>query len=326
MSSNSLDELFFKSKYTHVVIGIIQNSNCHVLVSKRKAESHLGDLLEFPGGKVNKNESPIEALQREVKEELNIDALECAPLIQIPYSYPDRKILLDVYLVKKFTGKVVANEGQELYWQSIDILEKDNFPAANHGVFQALKLPNLIFVTPDCSQDENFLKKFEEITNRPTINVIQLRAHSLNDQEYYSLAQKCVDLCSKRNIKLILNRNEHFVHETKADGMHLTSKKLRSLKKRPLTTNYLLGASCHNLKEIEYANRLKLDYIFIGPILDKHQIKECKKLEWDGFAKLSKHSQIPVYAIGGLSNADIETSIHLGGQGVAAIRSVWSLV
>ena len=317
---------FFNQKYVHVVIGIIQNSNRHVLVSKRNAESHLGGLLEFPGGKVEKNESPIEALARELKEELNIESIECEPLIQIPYCYPDRNVLLDAYLVKKFTGKVVANEGQELFWQSIDILDADDFPAANHGVFQALKLPKLIFVTPDCSQDDSFLKKFKEIVNRPTINVIQLRAHSLNDQEYYSLAQKCVDLCGKRNIKLILNRNEKLVHESNADGMHLTSKKLLSLKKRPLTKNYLLGASCHNLQEIEHANELKLDYIFIGPVLEKHQIKACKILKWGEFAKLSKFSQIPSYAIGGLSNTDIETSIRLGGQGVAAIRSVWSLV
>ena len=117
---------FLNQKYVHVVIGIIQNSNRHVLVSKRNAESHLGGLLEFPGGKVEKNESPIEALARELKEELNIESIECEPLIQIPYCYPDRKVLLDAYLVKKFTGKVVANEGQELFWQSIDIHDADD--------------------------------------------------------------------------------------------------------------------------------------------------------------------------------------------------------
>ena len=317
---------FSNKKFVHVVIGIVQNSKRQVLVSKRKAESHLGDLLEFPGGKVEKTESPIEALHRELKEEINIDALKCAPLIQIPYCYSNRRILLDAYLVKNFNGEIVAKEKQEIFWQSIDIIDENNFPAANYGVLQALKLPGLIFVTPECSIEENFLKKIEDIINKSITNVIQLRAHSLPDQEYLYLARKCKELCSKKSVKLILNRGEYFVREANADGMHLTSKKLLTLKKRPLTTSYLLGASCHNLQEIECANRLKLDYIFIGPVLEKHQIKSCKKLEWNGFAKLSKYSQIPSYAIGGVSYEDIETSIQQGGQGVAAIRSIWSLV
>ena len=265
-------------------------------------------------------------MQRELKEELNIDAIECTPLIQIPFYYPDKNILLDAYLVKNYLGKVIENEGQEISWQLIDFLDEASFPAANYGVFQALKLPNLIFVTPDFSQESNFLYKFENIVKQSIAKVIQLRAHRLDDQEYFSLAQKCIELCSKSGIKLILNRDENFVYQVNADGMHLTSKNLLALKSRPLTANYLLGASCHNLQEIEHANRLKLDYIYIGPVLEKHQIKNCKKLHWDGFKNLSQHSQIPAYAIGGLSNVDIETSIKAGGQGVAAIRSVWDSV
>ena len=102
-----------KQKYMHVVIGIIQNSNKEVLVSRRKPDAHLGGLLEFPGGKLEKNESPIDALRREIKEELNIHVTHATPLIQIPYSYADRNIILDAYLVDEYSGNVSGHEGQE---------------------------------------------------------------------------------------------------------------------------------------------------------------------------------------------------------------------
>jgi len=56
----------------HVVIGIIKNSKNEILVSKRKSDKHLCGLLEFPGGKVKSGESIVDALKREMSEELNI--------------------------------------------------------------------------------------------------------------------------------------------------------------------------------------------------------------------------------------------------------------
>ena len=140
---------FSNQHYVHVAIGIIQNSKQQVLISKRKAESHLGGLQEFPGGKVEKNETSAQALQRELKEELNIEALGISPLIKIPYHYPDQNILLDVFRVHEFSGKITANENQPIAWQTVDSLNDKNFPNANFGVLRALSLPQVYSVTPD---------------------------------------------------------------------------------------------------------------------------------------------------------------------------------
>ena len=98
-----------------------------------------------------------------------------------------------------------------------------------------------------------------------------------------------------------------------------------STKIRPLDATKLVGASCHDQKEVEHANMLGLDYIFIGPVIEKNFSENSKTLKWDGFAALSKHSLIPVYAIGGLSVSDIGACVSYGGQGIAAIRSFWDL-
>ena len=319
---NDLQEL----ESIYVVVAIIKNSKQEILVSRRKFDAHLGGLLEFPGGKVKKNETPADALRRELVEELNIQLIGSTPLIQIPYNYSDRDILLDAYLVSEYSGEVTANEGQEIYWKSIESLSDDDFPAANFGLIRALKLPKTFPVTPSYSQDtEKFLEKFECVVSKDSINIIQLRSHELALTEYVKLAKQCAALCSNYGVQLIVNSEVNSLNEAQAAGMHLTSDKLLNTKKRPVGETKLVGASCHNQIEVEHANMLGLDYIFIGPVIEKNFSDNSKILEWDGFAVLAKNSLIPAYSIGGLSETDIGACVSHGGHGIAAIRSFWDL-
>lgn len=319
---NDLQEL----ESIYVVVAIIKNSKQEILVSRRKFDAHLGGLLEFPGGKVKKNETPADALRRELVEELNIQLIGSTPLIQIPYNYSDRDILLDAYLVSEYSGEVTANEGQEIYWRSIESLSDDDFPAANFGLIRALKLPKTFPVTPSYSQDtEKFLEKFECVVSKDSINIIQLRSHELALKEYVKLAKQCAALCSNYGVQLIVNNEVNSLNEAQAAGIHLTSDNLLNTKKRPVDETKLVGASCHNQIEVEHANMLGLDYIFIGPVIEKNFSENSKTLEWDGFAVLAKNSLIPAYAIGGLSQTDIGACVRRGGHGIAAIRSFWDL-
>ncbi len=308
----------------HVVIAIIENVDQEVLVSKRKPDAHLGGLLEFPGGKVEVNETPVEALQRELEEEVNIESLSFSPLIQIPFSYSDRKIILDAYLVNDYSGIISANERQEIHWKKIPSLDADQFPAANHGVIRALQLPKLFSVTPDYSQNsENFLINFKKVVSNQVVKIIQLRAHELDDTEYLELARQCVDICKDNEVKLILNRDVGSDINLDISGVHLRSDVLLKTKKRPLTAKHLVGASCHNKLEVDQASKLGLDYIFIGPVIEKNFSENSETLAWPGFFELAKRSSIPAYAIGGLNKDDVDECVRNGGQGIAAIRSIW---
>lgn len=317
-------EIPSEQEIVHVVIAILQNNKQEVLVSRRKSDVHLAGLLEFPGGKVEKNESPESALRRELKEELNVDIINAVPLIQIPYHYSDRKILLDTYLVDDYSGSVSGHEGQEVFWKKPEALDESEFPAANYGVIRALQLPKTFPVTPNFSEDSDaFLANFENVVSNETTHVIQLRSHDLIMSDYMGLAKHCADLCEKHSVKLVLNRDIKALEISQASGLHLTSDNLLNTKVRPLDHRYLVGASCHNIKEIEHANSLRLDYMFVGPVIEKIHSVNCARLGWDGFSALSRRSVIPVYAIGGLSGTDLADCIDNGGQGVAAIREFW---
>lgn len=315
-----------EQKCVHVVVAIILNAKQEVLVSRRKLDAHLGGLLEFPGGKVEENESAINALRRELSEELKIKVSRFTPLIKIPYSYPDQNVLLEVYLVDDFNGSECANEGQELFWKNIESLNDDDFPAANYGILRALRLPKIFPVTPEFSiNPENFLNNFEQVVRRNSIKIIQLRSHELKESEYIKLANKCATLCKRYDVKLILNARISVLSVVDDAGLHLTSSRLLRTNKRPLSDQNIVGGSCHSLQEIQHANSLGLDYVILGPVKEKVTVENSVNLGWQGFAALAKESAIPVYAIGGLGIDDEGVSIKYGGQGIAAIRGIWNI-
>jgi 8-oxo-dGTP diphosphatase len=94
---------------------------------------------EFPGGKVDDNETVFNALVREVDEELGLSILEAKPLIEISHNYSDKFVLLDVWLVTDFKGVAQGLEGQRVLWQAISDLDKNDFPAANIAIIEALQ-------------------------------------------------------------------------------------------------------------------------------------------------------------------------------------------
>ena len=121
----------------HVAVGVIRNIVGEILISKRHLESHQGGLWEFPGGKVEAGETVIEALQRELLEELGIQFADARPLLEIEHDYSDKAVCLDVWLVDTFSGSAEGREGQALAWVQPSRLQTYDFPAANHPIIAA---------------------------------------------------------------------------------------------------------------------------------------------------------------------------------------------
>jgi 8-oxo-dGTP diphosphatase len=126
--------------FIHVVAGLIwqPHSTENLLISKRQTGKHLEGFWEFPGGKMEVGETAIEALRRELREELDIIALKVDPYQQVLHRYADQNILLDVWEVKSFQGSVVAREGQECKWVAVDQLFRYRFPDADLPVLETI--------------------------------------------------------------------------------------------------------------------------------------------------------------------------------------------
>lgn len=131
--------------WIHVVAAVIYNRRNQLLLAQRPLDKHQGGKWEFPGGKVDANETATQALQRELFEELGIEAESTAmqPLLEIKHAYPDKNIWLDVWTVHQFQNDPIGREGQAIAWFELAQLKDLDFPAANAPILQKLLTQNL---------------------------------------------------------------------------------------------------------------------------------------------------------------------------------------
>mgnify|MGYP001402195138 CR=1 FL=1 len=118
-----------------VSIALINDIN-EILLSKRPKNKHLSGYWEFPGGKVETNEAPEKALIREIKEELNIDINnKCiAPLSFSEFDYEEFRLLLLLYICRKWEGEPMSMENNELQWVKPNLLRNYKMPPADDSL------------------------------------------------------------------------------------------------------------------------------------------------------------------------------------------------
>jgi len=310
------------SDFVHVAVAIILNQNQQVLVSLRAKDSHQGGLWEFPGGKLENNESVYDALKREIYEELDISILKASPFKKIKFDYTDKQVLLDVWIIDSFMGEPRGSEGQQIKWQSVYDLRLKCFPAANRSIINSLQLPDKYMITGSFQDEEDFLLKLE-VSLKKGISLVQLRCKEYSKNEYIKLAEKASILCKSYNAKLLLNTTEDIFSILNADGLHLTSKMLNTIQCRPISEEFLLSVSCHTHAEIEQAKELKADVILLSPVKETMSHPGVQGIGWVQFKNLSESIDAPVYALGGMSEEDLIDAKKIGAQGVAAITGFW---
>jgi 8-oxo-dGTP diphosphatase len=122
----------------HVMAGVLRDNRGCVLLAQRPAGKHLAGMWEFPGGKVEPGETPIEALSRELHEELGVTVVQAVPLIRVPWFYDQRELLLDAWCVEQWEGEPESLEGQPLQWQLANEIDPATLTPADGPILQAL--------------------------------------------------------------------------------------------------------------------------------------------------------------------------------------------
>ena len=126
------------SEAIEVAAGVIVGRR-GVLVTRRRAGGHLAGLWEFPGGKIRPRESVPEALARELREELGIEAEIGRLLMVVEHTYPDAgPVRLHFHVCRIAAGEPTALAAAEVRWLRPDALGALCWPGADAPLVAAI--------------------------------------------------------------------------------------------------------------------------------------------------------------------------------------------
>lgn len=101
------------------------------MVTRRHFDATLPGLWEFPGGKLEPDESPRQAAVRELREELGIEVEVTAVLEPIRHAYDEFNVVLHPFLCRIVAGEPAPLASRELRWTTLEALSHLPMPAAN---------------------------------------------------------------------------------------------------------------------------------------------------------------------------------------------------
>ena len=297
-----------------VAAAVIQRPDGSFLLAQRPPGKVYAGYWEFPGGKVEPGEPVAHALARELHEELGIDVERVYPWITRVFTYPHATVCLRFYKVFEWKNEPHPREGQAIAWQESGAKMASPMLPANAPVLASLALPVEYAITDAARLGTAVMLDKLERRLAQGLRLVQLREPGLDAGERRIFSENAIGRAHRYGCKVMVK-----APHPEADGIHFTAAELMSLEDR--SSDLLVAASCHTRAELERAMQLELDFAVLGPVREKGGLPP---LGWQRFAEIAAGTSIPVYAIGGLTRADLEQAWRAGAHGLAMIRGAWS--
>jgi 8-oxo-dGTP diphosphatase len=321
---NHLSSLIARPANTRIEVAaaVLQRIDGSFLLAQRPANKVYAGYWEFPGGKIEPGETAAEALTRELHEELGIDIVRQYPWITRDYDYEHAAVRLRFYRVNEWSGDLHGRENQQFAWQWPGALTVAPLLPANGPILSALALPVRYGISNAGEVGvQTFLRRLE-LALHSGLRLIQIREKTMSSATRSELAKRTLELARRHAAYVLINGDEELAKRLGARGVHLTAADLMQARERPRFE--IVGASCHDEFELERAAQLGLDFVVLGPVHETPTHPGAATLGWPRFAKLLEGYPLPVYAVGGLRQGDLQEAWAAGAHGIAAIRSCWS--
>ncbi|CAC9588840.1 Thiazole tautomerase TenI-like domain [uncultured Gammaproteobacteria bacterium] len=300
------------------VVGVLRNKNQEILIAQRRKSQFMGGFWELPGGKIENEESPEQAIIRELNEELGIQVKHSSLHQTMVHHYEDRIVELSIYNINQYQNTPIGLEGQAIAWARVTDLNNHQLLPTMRAFIHSITLPNKYWITPsDQHQSDEWMSKFEQKLTSG-IGLIQLRSKTILNSEFIT---ELYNKCKHNSVKLLLNTANKTFNEPSSDGWHLTTNEMLQLDKRPCTKDKLLGVSTHNLTEALKAQSIGADFVVISPVQATQTHPDTIPIGWDSAIDVVDKLNIPVYFLGGMRIKDLKKTRKIGAQGIAGVSA-----
>ncbi len=134
-----MSEIPFDLPHKQIGVAVIWDRERRILIDRRLDKGEMAGLWEFPGGKLEAGETVAECIEREIREELEIDIAVGDRLIIVKHHYNNFKVTLFVHHCQYLSGTPKPIACQEFRWVRIAELDGYQFPQANTQIIRALQ-------------------------------------------------------------------------------------------------------------------------------------------------------------------------------------------
>lgn len=304
-----------------VAVAVVFNTDGLVLWGCRPEGKPYAGYWEFPGGKVELHETVWQALVRELKEELDITALEGAPWFRIEHDYEHANVRLHLYRVWQFEGTPKSLEQQPFTWAGLDGANLSPILPATAPLLPKLAQPEVMALSNYEAGFEACSRRLEQGLHRVTMPVyVQFREKGLRGDALIRAFEHCYGLCQKTGQTMLLNSDSWLNLRDHLDALpcplHLTQNHLLSGQFQDLQC---AGASVHDVDSLTLASDRGLSYAVLGAVKQTISHPGRSGLGWARFLELAQCSRLPVFAIGGLAWDDVQDARLHGAHGVAML-------
>jgi 8-oxo-dGTP diphosphatase len=314
-------------KPVEVAVGVLIRPDGSFLLGSRPQGKPYEGYWEFPGGKVEPGESLVEALTRELDEEIGVHIATATPWITIEHRYTHAHVRLHFMRVFEWRGEPHGRETQSLAWcrlnndTPVTPLPSPLLPATL-PCLRWLGLPRVMGISQATELGTDaFLAKLAIALERG-LQLVQIREPDLDADRVEHLVTETVARAREHGARVLVNSCHRQALWELAQGVHFRSVDLAALTERPALAH--VGASVHSRAELLRCGYLALDHAVLGPVTSTLTHPGQAPLGWNAFGEIALDSPVPVFAVGGMRRADVDAGATHGAHGIAAIRSVWA--